>query len=46
MQIPVWPFLTLSIPFGNFALLPYAALWQPDESIICPPTKEELVSNY
>eukprot|EP00210_Caulerpa_lentillifera_P004599 g4387.t1 len=41
-KVPVWPFLTLSVAFGNFALLPYAALWQPDESIVCPPTKEEL----
>lgn len=42
-KVPAWPFCFLSFFFGAFALLPYFALWQPqDPQPQLPPRKEEL----
>ena len=42
MQVPAWPFVTLSFAFGVFALGPYFALWKPSKQAQSPPAQEEL----
>lgn len=42
-QVPVWPFVWVSVLFGSYVLTPYFALWKPDSSVTAPPTKEDMV---
>ena len=42
VQVPAWPFVTLSFAFGVFALGPYFALWKPSKQAQSPPAQEEL----
>jgi len=42
-RVPAWPFLTGSVAFGAFALLPFLALWTPaSQEAQCPPSLEDL----
>lgn len=42
VQIPAWPFVSLSFAFGVFALGPYFALWKPSKEAKAPPAQQEL----
>lgn len=42
MQIPAWPFVSLSFGVGIFALGPFFALWTPSREARSPPGAEEL----
>lgn len=42
VQIPAWPFVSLSFAFGVFALGPYFALWKPSKEAKAPPAPQEL----
>ena len=42
LQVPAWPFVTLSFAFGVFALGPYFALWKPSKQAQSPPAQTEL----
>lgn len=44
-RVPAWPFLTGSVAFGAFALLPFLALWTPaSQERKGPPSLEDLKS--
>ena len=38
-KLPIWPFTSLSVFFGAFALLPYFGLWEPPPPKV---SKEEI----
>ena len=43
LQIPLWPFTTLSFGLGFLSLGLYFALWKPSAEIEVPPTQQNLV---
>ncbi len=45
VQIPTWPFVSLSFAFGVFPLIPFWALRTPAKDLVVPPPREEMVSN-
>lgn len=42
LQLPAWPFVSLSFGVGVFALGPFFALWTPSKEAKSPPAPEEL----
>lgn len=46
LQVPVWPFVSLSFAAGIFGLFPYLCLWQPRQDKIAPPSASELSGGF